>query len=564
MASISKSDYDRCMTEQQKKLAGPAGLGRSAWVAYLGIATITVLLYGKVIPFGYVEHDDAILIKQDHQFLKDLSHIPEAFGRDVFHVTGMDSGKIYYRPILTISFMIDTQLGGTNLAVFHITNILIHILAACLLLHFLMALQVRKGVALFLVMAFAVHPLLVQAVAWVPGRNDSMLTVFALACLLLLMRFHRTGNWIVCGLHLLFFALALFTKENAIGLLVVQAYLLVVILRQNRRWPRVLTVGAGWLVIVTIWFLLRNAALNYPPLPPFKRGMATLFENLPMLVQYIGKILFPFNLSTTPTIQDTGYLFAALGVGCTILSLVLSKGISWRKTIFAATWFLVFLLPSFVIPGLLGFEHRIYLPFVGFLVLLHESAPLRRADPGSRMFRAIACGVVAALFAISFFRCDVFRDRDSFWASAVKSSPHSRMAHLNYGTALLEADRWEEAAALYQEYLKRDADPTLFHNNLAVIYATHKMFAEAEQEFKAEMEINPDYAEAYVNLGGLYHSTGRKDQAEKLWKKTIEISPRHLKAHSLLLRYYRSQGDSVRYQQIVKEMERKGIRVRIP
>ena len=154
MASISKSDYDRCMTEQQKKLAGPAGLGRSAWVAYLGIATITVLLYGKVIPFGYVEHDDAILIKQDHQFLKDLSHIPEAFGRDVFHVTGMDSGKIYYRPVLTISFMIDTQLGGTNLAVFHITNILIHILAACLLLHFLMALQVRKGVALFLVMAF--------------------------------------------------------------------------------------------------------------------------------------------------------------------------------------------------------------------------------------------------------------------------------------------------------------------------------------------------------------------------------------------------------------------------
>ena len=121
--------------------------------------------------------------------------------------------------------------------------------------------SLRRELALFLAIVFAVHPLQVIAVAWVPGRNDPLLAVFVLSSLLQLIRFQRTGSGLACGLHILCLALALFTKESALALLVVQPLLVGLILHQDLRSGRNRALGAAWLLVVAVWFWLRSAAL---------------------------------------------------------------------------------------------------------------------------------------------------------------------------------------------------------------------------------------------------------------------------------------------------------------
>ena len=534
--------------DEQMRAASP----RFGRLACLGLTAIVLLLYGQTIPYGYNGLDDERMIRKDHAFLKDLSHVPQAFVRDVF---GNEEGKrLYYRPLLTLSLMLDTQLGGVDITAFRVTNVLLHALSTCLLLYFLMAIGVRRELALFLTIVFAVHPLQVFAVALVSGRNDPLLAVFVLSALLQLIRFQRTGSGLACGLHILCLALALFTKESALALLVVQPLLVGLILHQDLRSGRNRALGAAWLLVVAVWFWLRSVAL---PSGTAAIGPGNFLLNLPMLPQYVGKIFFPFNLNLFPTIPDTGFVYGALALGIAIAALVRSREVAWGRVVFGGAWFLAFLLPSLTVGGMPGFEHRMYLPLVGFMVVLCETDLLERADPRSWRFAWVASVVIVGFFAISFFRCHVFRDFESFWQSAVEGSPHSRLAHLFYGIELEKRGRLDEAESLYRAYLEREASKHGIHHRLAVTLGTQRRFAQAERHFLAELEINPGFADAQFDLGVLYEQSGRASQAVELWRQIIENAPRYVGAYRALVAHYRARDDRAR--EILEEMRRQGI-----
>jgi protein O-mannosyl-transferase len=89
-------------------------------------------------------------------------------------------GQAYYRPMMTISLILDAQIGGASPFIYHFTDIVIHLLASCLLFLFFKKLNYRKDLSFFFALIFAIHPVLSQAVGWIPGRNDTLLTVFIL------------------------------------------------------------------------------------------------------------------------------------------------------------------------------------------------------------------------------------------------------------------------------------------------------------------------------------------------------------------------------------------------
>ncbi len=206
-----------------------------------------------------------------------------------------------------------------------------------------------------------------------------------------------------------------------------------------------------------------------------------------------------------------------------------------------------------------GFEQRMYLPLMGFMVVLCETDLLERADARSWRFASVASVVIVGFFAISFFRCHVFRDFESFWQSAVEGSPHSRLAHLFYGIELEKRERLDEAESLYRAYLERETSKHGIHHRLAVTLGTQRRFAQAERHFLAELEINPGFADAQFDLGVLYAQSGRANQAVELWRQIIENDPRYVGAYQALLDHYRAQGDRARAREILEEMRRKGI-----
>ena len=520
----------------------------------LVIVALGLLLYGQTFSYGYVGLDDETLIEHDHAFLEHLSLLPQAFTRDVFGNTGEPSP--YYRPLLTISLMLDTQLTGLDLTAFRVTNLGLHLVSACLLLYLLVALGTRRELAAFLAILFTVHPIQVLAVALISGRNDPLLAVFTLSGLLLLVRFVRTGSPLALGLHVLCFALALFTKESALALLLVQPLLMGLVLGEDLRSGKSRALAAAWLVVLAAYLTLRSAAL--PQARP-GIGLGYFVANLPTLPQLVGKILFPFNLSKFPTIQDMGFVYAALGVAVVLVALVASRGARWRRVIFGGAWFFAFLLPSLTVGALPSFEHRMYLPLMGFLLAASETAPLARADLRRPAVAAIALAVIVGCSAISFVRCRSFRDFDTFWTSALARSPHSRLAYLFYGSNLAERGRVDEAIDVFQTYLQRDPNAPQIHYRLGVVYAAEGRLGAAQDAFEAELRVDPGDPETRYALGLLYQRTGRSDQAETTWRQLIEDQPGYAKAYQSLLIFYRARGDRAKAREIGDEMRRRGI-----
>ncbi len=101
----------------------------------LWFAIIAFILFGQSLRYGYTYLDDQTLILGNMENLRSGSYLARAFSEDVFH-SGTGHG-FYYRPVLTLSFMLDASLGKGNLTMFHFSNILLHILAAFLLMVFM-------------------------------------------------------------------------------------------------------------------------------------------------------------------------------------------------------------------------------------------------------------------------------------------------------------------------------------------------------------------------------------------------------------------------------------------
>ena len=88
--------------------------------------------------------------------------------------------------------MLSAQLSGTLPVGYHLIDILLHGMSCCLLFSCLLMFGFHKKVSFWSTMIFCVHPAQTQAVAWIAGRNDSLLAVFILLCVLSLLQYLST------------------------------------------------------------------------------------------------------------------------------------------------------------------------------------------------------------------------------------------------------------------------------------------------------------------------------------------------------------------------------------
>ena len=104
------------------------------YIPFLILAGLGFVLYFQAFFFNFSYLDDNVLILGNQSFLADINNIIWSFGADVFHL--FNSSAFYYRPLLTISFIFDYQMGGAAPFIYHFTNVILHILTTCLLFIF--------------------------------------------------------------------------------------------------------------------------------------------------------------------------------------------------------------------------------------------------------------------------------------------------------------------------------------------------------------------------------------------------------------------------------------------
>ena len=205
------------MTNRRRVQPAPA-FPPLLWLAAV-LALVPLLLFGRSVSFDYVRADDVDLIAGNQAFLADLANAPSVFTRSYFEIDGeLTDLETYYRPLVVLSFMLDTQVGGGDPATFHATNVALHTAVVLLLFSLALRLGAARVPAFMSALLFAVHPLTAQAVCWIVGRNDILLALFAVASLIGLDAALRGSRW-GAPLHVAAFALALFTKETGVVLL---------------------------------------------------------------------------------------------------------------------------------------------------------------------------------------------------------------------------------------------------------------------------------------------------------------------------------------------------------
>lgn len=529
------------------------------WNPYLIIALVGFILYAKALSFDFTHLDDKQLIVDNFSFIGNVSNAFNAFQYKAFP----DSIIPYYRPILTLSLMLDAQFGGQAPLVYHLTNVMMHIAVVCLLYTLLLMLGHRKGASFFFAVLFTVHPVLAETVAWVPGRNDLLLAVFCLLAFMSFLKYLDGAELTYLIAHTVFFALALFTKESAVVL--VPLFILYTYTKKRERFnlKGLLPAAIVWFVIGAVWFLMRQAALSGTLRTPLDGMAMALVTSLPALIQFIGKAVIPAGLSVFPTIRDTAFIYGIMAIIMIAAAFRFSRHTDKKLAAFGLLWFLSFLLISFIRPThkvVLDFqEHRIYVAMIGFMIMLLEIDALKDIDLTKRK-TIVACVLLVTVFsAISFAYTENFRDRRAYWDNAVRTSPSSSFVHLRVGFIYHLDGMLDKAEEEYDKSIAIDTTTPMAHLKRGLLYMDKGMYDKAENEFRKEIEVYPPSDNAYLSLGVVYYKKGRSAEAEELWKKTLEINPNNIDAIKNLAIYHGEKKDLPAAISYVNELKKRGV-----
>jgi len=523
---------------------------------YIWIGLLCFLIYGHTISFKIVNLDDKIFLDDEFKVIKKASSFPHFFKRGIFAEKKDD----YYRPLLLTSFMLDAQIAGKKLKPYHVTNIIYHIIAVSLLFILFLRLNFERLNALLLSLIFAVHPVLCAAVSWIPGRNDSLLAIFIFSSFILFLDFINTKSIPSLLFHFLIFGMALFTKESAVVLPVVLTAYIIIYLKSLKKLVYLLP---GWLAFTGLWYFMRKAAIEPTVKLTFANILSSVSHNLLLPLQYFGKIILPVNLSVFPMVEDTALwpgIVSIIGVG-TLLFFSPHKNI--RTIIFGLFWFFLFITPALFVPQEVNkqaFEHRLYVPIVGILFVLHESLLFTRKKEEPLYFEKIITTItIISVLAISaFIYSNKFKGQYVFWKDAVETSPHSSYAHLLFGLNFFFKDNYDSAKYELERSVAIDSTEKRANYFLGECYRKQGNIREAIKLYLKEDRLNPNLQQNLFELAHAYFMIGQKDSAAEYLKKVEQVNPAELQAHNNLFIYYTEvhQYDNALYE--VGQMEKYG------
>ena len=463
----------------------------------------------------------------------------------------LEAGKQVYRPLRTLSYAIDYQLGGSEPFFYHLSNIVYHWFAACLV--FLISCRLlspaalgksvpvlavhpewRNWIALGTALLWALHPIQTDAVTYISGRRDILAGLFFLIGSYAFLRLRALKRpsfpvrllWMGTALGA-FFIGALAKEVVFIFPAVFFAYDLCKEYESGKSlWRNIRHTGVlhRWLYLPFLPVGALGAIYYYPYLSSITGwhggGPLATWSTVPRIwLHYVQLLVWPSTLNAdywrafpiSPNFWHSPALVALLLIMLVLSSLVWAARCGQRLVAFSGTWFFITLLPmSHIIPHKeMVAEHYLYIPSVGFGLLMG----LGLAQLAHR-WRHIGLGVGIVVLLVYSAR-----------------------------TALRNQD-WQDELTLWRKTVQHElASARVYHNLAVVLHTEEGRLAEAEQFYRQAITREPDYGAPHSGLAELYLDQIRYDEALIEAKKGVELSPRRVWAQWILGRAYYQHGD---------------------
>ena len=153
------------------------------WLLALGLVLGTMVLYWPATRCDFVNYDDDYNLTENVLVLKGLTW--EGIKEFFFNPYVLPS----WGPMTMLSHMVAVQVLGLNPWGHHLINVVLHALNAVLVFALLQQMTGAKWRSLWVAVFFAVHPLRVEAVAWVTVRRELLMAFFGLLSLIAYVRY---------------------------------------------------------------------------------------------------------------------------------------------------------------------------------------------------------------------------------------------------------------------------------------------------------------------------------------------------------------------------------------
>ena len=509
---VAKRPARRAMAAPTPEEAA-AARQRNTWLL-AGTLLLAFLAYAPSLANGFVDFDDPENVI-DNFSIRDLTatNIGHYFSTPLQYM---------YTPLVYLSYALDFRLGGLDPTAYHVTNLLLHLANTAAVYGFISALTRRARLAHFVTVAFAIHPMNVDGVAWISTRSGLLATLFSLLALLAYIRYVDTKRWWHLVAASVLFLFATFSKSPAVVLPLV--LVLVDYYRRRIEWP-LRPANVGRLLIEKLPFLaiaitMGVVALNFRVDTVNPYGYTILdrfFIVCAALVAYVGKLLFPFGLSFAHAYPPKHgaflpwYLYLApvvLGVGTWLLVRVTRPR---RIVVFGLSFFFVTIVLSQTVLLIDNFQANryAYLPYLGlFLILGHHADRLinskaaRRRLPRIQTAGPVALLVVAMVFAsFTFMRTRVWHDTVSIMSNSIDNEPDVAFVHNSRGIARFKAGDYAGARVDYERTIALDPEFYLSYYYLGIMKYNSGDYAGALADHEKVVANYPGFAAGYNERG---------------------------------------------------------------
>ena len=536
-----------------------------------------LIAHGVALNGSFKTMDDETSII-NNQNLRSFSSLGRIFSESFF-----SGDNTYYRPLVTLSFLLDYQIAGLKPFFYYLTNLLLHLANTVLLFFTFNTFFKRRSLNFAAALLFAIHPVQWEAVANIAGRSILLCAFWQFAAFLLYLRYAARSRLdprrkVDYGCSLAAFSLALLSKESAVMLpflIVGYEYWM-----GRRHKGKILTTQAvqrvlPFVALVAAYFLLRKVlgVTNVAVWPSPQYLFFGVLTFLSSVLVYLRIFILPVDLHFDRT---TAYFtsFADWGVWLTLAAIVIFGWMAghyhrqWsRRAKFLLFWFGVTLLPVaqlFPLPAHAGYaataDHFFYVPAAGlfaFFVLAVRTVfqrALRRkivARPLVRFFTTsvfiyfllITVGQnlhavhelsmferslfydpqntrVRICYALALAKSGLFAEAEGEFRKVLTAEPWDVRARIGFAKSLCDQGKCLEAVFEYEAIADAGDMQGLLEDNLKYTYDV------VIRQYQKRLEREPQNSRLHYSLGVMYSKAGRSREAVREYLQALRLEPR--------------------------------------
>lgn len=553
MAKTNKTPV-KLPPNRQVELAGFWKFPLSLSQVYLMLFILCCICYANTLGHQFAL-DDGIVLTGNIYTQQGIQGIPDLLSHDTFqgYFKGEQKNLVAggrYRPLSLVVLAFEKSIAGNKPWFYHLTHLILYILSVWMVFRFTVRALSRLydqesslWVALLTAIFFTIHPIHTEVVANIKSSDEILSLLFGLTSIYLLW------NPIVPlktkAAALVFYTLALFSKENAV-LWLPLGWLAFYLLGQNS--VKIATLKILPLILPALFFIaVRYVVLQQGELPapamewlnnPFLKitGNAYAYCSpgekwgsiLFSLMYYLRLHIWPYPL--THDYYPNHFPLRTLSDPAVILSLIILITLmilAWRYRVqkplisFCILFFfgsLILVSNIFFPVGILFSERFAFTASYGYALFLGSMlAPYFKLKNKLIISLTLAAVVLASGFTI--IRNQAWKDNYTLFKTDIANSPNS--AKINN--------------ALAGELLTRS-------ENIKDSVLNSTNYDLADRYLKKAISIHPLYVEAWLLQGNSYYYQNRYDEAVTAYKRSLEIAPGYESSVTNLHLAYREGG----------------------